>query len=147
MAKMLHPDTTLNSPTSRPFITLRTKLKTSPGSMSKTSKQQHVSVGVKTKRKQPKLSCVSLGFDSSVQQTGQSVSVTLLTRQTLPLPGLQQDGPLSVQVSWLAALTQVGLGNVLPVDAHAVYVLPGTRQGTTRPTFNAHTDKRLEKGQ
>lgn len=53
--------------------------------------------------------------------------MTLLTRQTFPLSGLQQDGPLSVQVSWLAALTQVGFRNVLPVDAHAVYVLPGTK--------------------
>lgn len=88
-----------------------------------------------------KLSCANyLGFDSSVQQTRQSVSVTLLTRQTLPLPGLQQDGPLSVQVSWLAALAQVGLGNVLPVDAHAVYVLPGTERGTPRPNFNTHMD-------
>lgn len=66
--------------------------------------------------------------------------MTLLTRQTLPLPGLQQDGPLSVQVSRLAALAQVSLGNVLPVDAHAVYVLPGTGRGTPNPTFNTGGD-------
>lgn len=53
--------------------------------------------------------------------------VIFLTRQTLPFPGLQQDGPLSVQVSGLAAFTQVGLRNVLPVDAHTVYMLPGTK--------------------
>lgn len=53
--------------------------------------------------------------------------MTFLTRQTFPFPSLQQNGPLSVQVSWLAAFTQVGLGNVLPVDAHAVYMLPGTK--------------------
>lgn len=33
---------------------------------------------------------------------------------------------------WLAALTQVGLRNVLPVNAHAVYMLPGTKGETTR---------------
>lgn len=56
-----------------------------------------------------------------------SICAILLTRQTFPFPGLQQDGPLSVQVSWLAAFTQVGLRNVLPVDAHAVYMLPCTK--------------------
>lgn len=49
-----------------------------------------------------------------------------LTRHVLSLPGLQQDGVLSVQGAWLTAFTQVGLGNVLPVDPHAVYVLPHT---------------------
>lgn len=73
---------------------------------------------------------IILGWKVQFNRHGASVSVTLLTRQTLPLPGLQQDGPLSVQVSRLAALAQVGLGNVLPVDAHAVYVLPGTRRDT-----------------
>lgn len=62
--------------------------------------------------------------------------MTLLTRQTFPFPGLQQDGPLSVQVSWLAALTQVGLRNVLPVDAHAVYMLPGTKTKYGRRLFH-----------
>ena len=56
-----------------------------------------------------------------------SMCVILLTRQTFSFSGLQQDGPLSVQVSWLAAFTQVGLRNVLPVDAHTVYMLPGTK--------------------
>lgn len=55
------------------------------------------------------------------------ICVVLLTRQTFSFPGLQQDGPLSVQVSRLAAFTQVGLRNVLSVDAHAVYMLPGTK--------------------
>lgn len=53
-----------------------------------------------------------------------SLRVVQLTRETLSFPGLQQDGPLSIQVSWLAALTQVSLRNVLPVDAHAVDMLP-----------------------
>lgn len=54
---------------------------------------------------------------------------SFLTRQTFSFPGLQQDGPFSIQVSRLAALTQVGLRNVLSVDTHAVYVLPSaTRQ-------------------
>lgn len=67
--------------------------------------------------------------------------MTFLTRQTFPFPGLQQNGPLSVQVSWLTALTQVGLRNVLPVDAHAVYMLPGTKTKNSRrlwETFNSH---------
>lgn len=47
-----------------------------------------------------------------------------LTRHVLSLPGLQQDGTLSVETSRLAALTQVRLGNVLPIDTHTVYMLP-----------------------
>lgn len=61
-------------------------------------------------------------------QTCISIGVALLTRQAFSFPGLQQDGPLSIQVSRLAAFTQVGLRNVLPVDAHAVYMLPGTKK-------------------
>lgn len=118
---------------------VRTKLeKTSQRSISKTSKQQHVSVRGKTKQKH----CPALVITDLTVQCNQ-LSVTLLTRQTLPLPGLQQDGPFSVQVSWLAALTQVGLGNVLPVNAHAVYVLPGTGRGTPRTTFK-HTHTRAD---
>lgn len=37
---------------------------------------------------------------------------------------------------WLAALTQVGLRNVLPVNAHAVYVLPGAKGETTTGVVN-----------
>lgn len=54
---------------------------------------------------------------------------------------MQQDGPLSVQVSWLAALTQVGLRNVLPVNAHAVYVLPGT-EGERQETLITTSEER-----
>ena len=57
------------------------------------------------------------------------VDLFRLTRQALPLAGLQQDGPLSVQRPGLAALTQVRLWDVLPVDAHAVDVLPCTGAG------------------
>lgn len=35
-------------------------------------------------------------------------------------------------MSWLAPFAQVGLRNVLPVDAHAVYVLPGTKKNTNK---------------
>ena len=57
------------------------------------------------------------------------VDLFRLTRQALPLAGLQQDGPLPVQRPGLAALTQVRLWDVLPVDAHAVDVLPCTGAG------------------
>lgn len=52
----------------------------------------------------------------------------LLTGQALSFPGLKQDGSLSIQMSWLAPFTQVGLRNVLSVNPHAVYVLPGTEK-------------------
>lgn len=99
------------------------RLITTLSNKKKMKKSARVSVHVKR-------SCANyLKLEGLVQQTWVSIFVTLLTRQTLPLSGLQQNGPLSVQVSRLAALAQVGLGNVLPVDAHAVYVLPGTRRG------------------
>lgn len=63
--------------------------------------------------------------------------LVVLTRQTFSFSRLQQDGPLSVQVSGLAAFTQVGLRNVLPVDAHAVYMLPGTEESKAQ-CFNKH---------
>lgn len=60
----------------------------------------------------------------------------LLTGQALSFPGLKQDGSLSIQMSWLAPFTQVGLRNVLPVNAHAVYVLPSTEKNNKSLLIN-----------
>ena len=67
------------------------------------------------------------------------VDLFRLTRQALPLAGLQQDGPLAVQGPGLAALTQVRLWDVLPIDAHAVDVLPCTGAGRDEREVNLIT--------